>query len=101
MPAGASRQRRWRRLAEQQRLLLDALAPVVRPGGWLVYATCSLEPEENEQQVTAFLERHPGFRRDPRTTVPAELLTPAGDLLLLPQRHGMDGAFAARLTRDG
>ncbi len=99
---------RWRvspealaRLAEQQRLLLDALAPVVRPGGSLVYATCSLEPEENEQQVTAFIERHPGFCRHPSTTVPAELLTPTGDLLVLPQRHGMDGAFAARLTRDG
>jgi 16S rRNA (cytosine967-C5)-methyltransferase len=98
---------RWRvspeallRLVDQQRRLLDALAPVVRPGGALIYATCSLEPEENEQQVTAFLQRHPGFRRNPPTTVPAELLTPTGDLLVLPHRHGMDGAFAARLTRD-
>jgi 16S rRNA (cytosine967-C5)-methyltransferase len=97
---------RWRvslealaRLAEQQRLLLEALCPAVRPGGWLVYATCSLEPEENEAQVNAFLDRHPQFRRDPGDGIPAELLTPAGDLLLLPQRHGVDGAYAARLRR--
>ena len=51
--------------------------------------------------MTAFIQLHPGFRRHPPTTLPAELLTPAGDLLTLPQRHGMDGAFAARLLRDG
>ncbi|MEO8139563.1 MAG: 16S rRNA (cytosine(967)-C(5))-methyltransferase RsmB [Gemmatimonadota bacterium] len=99
---------RWRvapealtRLAEQQRGLLEAVAPVVRPGGWLVYATCSLEPEENEEQVTAFLNTHPDFRREPGHAAPAELLTPDGDLQLLPQRHGVDGAFAARLRRVG
>lgn len=99
---------RWRvspealaRLVDQQRELLDALAPLVRPGGALVYATCSLEPEENEQQVTAFLQRHPGFRRHPSALAATELLTPVGDLLVLPQRDAMDGAYAARLTRDG
>ena len=97
---------RWRvsiealaRLATQQRELLDAVGPAVRRGGWLVYATCSLEPEENETQVNAFLERHPQFHRDPGNAVPPELLTPAGDLLLLPSRHGLDGAYAARLQR--
>ncbi len=97
---------RWRatrdslqRIATQQAELLVTVAGAVRPGGWLVYATCSLEPEENEAQVQAFLERFPAFRRDPGTAVPAELLTPNGDLLLLPQRHGTDGAFAARLRR--
>jgi 16S rRNA (cytosine967-C5)-methyltransferase len=97
---------RWRvnpesleRLAVGQRELLEAVHRAVRPGGWLVYATCSLEPEENEAQVNAFLARHPDFRRDPGTAVPPELLTPAGDLALLPQRHGVDGAYAARLRR--
>ncbi len=97
---------RWRvapealiRLAQQQHALLEAVAPVVLPGGWLVYATCSLEPEENEEQVNAFLTRHPEFRRDPASAIPAELLSDAGDLRLLPQRHGVDGAFAARLRR--
>jgi 16S rRNA (cytosine967-C5)-methyltransferase len=99
---------RWRatrdslqRIATRQRELLAAAAGAVRPGGWLVYATCSLEPEENEAQVQTFLEGFPAFRRDPGSAVPPELLTPAGDLLLLPQRHGTDGAFAARLRRVG
>ena len=97
---------RWRvsqmaltHLALEQAAMLDAAASVVRPGGWLVYATCSLEPEENEEQVTAFLERHPAFRRDPPEGFPQELLSARGDLVLLPQRHGIDGAFAARLRR--
>jgi len=99
---------RWRitpdtitRAAARQARLLDAAAALVRPGGALVYATCSLEPEENGDQVNAFLERHTTFRRAPVAgAVPAELLTPAGDFESLPQRHGMDGAFAARLVRD-
>jgi len=98
---------RWRltpralaRLAERQRTLLDAGAELVSPGGVLVYATCSLEPEENVEQVHAFLDRHPVFVRAPVAgAVPSELVTPDGDLLTLPQRDGIDGAFAARLTR--
>jgi 16S rRNA (cytosine967-C5)-methyltransferase len=87
------------RLAEQQAHLLAGAAGAVRPGGWLVYATCSLEPEENEAQVDTFLAAHPAFERHPHAGMPADLLTPRGDLLLLPQRHGVDGAFAARLRR--
>lgn len=85
------------RLAREQATLLDAVATRVRPGGVLTYATCSLEPEENALQVDAFLERHPTFRREP---VAADVpLNGAGDLELLPQRDGMDGAYAARLVR--
>ncbi len=87
------------RLAEQQAQLLAGAAGAVRPGGWLVYATCSLEPEENEIQVDNFLVAHPAFAREPHAGMPRDLLTPRGDLLLLPQRHGVDGAFAARLRR--
>src|SRR5207249_11298871 len=99
---------RWRisaraieRQAARQRALLQAGARLVQPGGVLVYATCSLEPEENSDVVNDFLERHPEFRRDapPPGTVPAELLTEAGDFQSLPQRHGIDGAYAARLVR--
>jgi len=86
-------------IVERQRALLRALADVVRPGGWLLYATCSLEPDENEMQVDAFLAEDRRFVRDPSLTVPATLLTPDGDLRLLPQRDGTDGAFAARLRR--
>jgi 16S rRNA (cytosine967-C5)-methyltransferase len=87
------------RLTDIQQRLLSQLAPVVRPGGRLVYATCSLEPEENEHQVERFLDEHPEFHRDPVDTMPAGMLTPAGDLAILPHVHGMDGAFAARLRR--
>ncbi|HXE56607.1 MAG TPA: 16S rRNA (cytosine(967)-C(5))-methyltransferase RsmB [Gemmatimonadales bacterium] len=87
------------RLAHTQATLLDRTADVVRPGGLLVYATCSLEPEENERQVDRFLARHPEFRLAPSATVPAELLTERGELQILPHRHRMDGAFAARLRK--
>jgi len=88
------------RMAErQQRLLADA-ARLVRPGGLLIYATCSLEPEENEQVVENFLNLHPEFSRAPKQhAVPTELMTRAGDFQSLPQRHGVDGAYAARLVR--
>jgi 16S rRNA (cytosine967-C5)-methyltransferase len=88
-------------LARRQRALLDAAATAVAPGGLLVYSTCSLEPEENQQQVDAFLDRHPEFRREPNETFPPALTSPEGDLMILPQRHHMDGAFAARLRRAG
>ncbi|MFN2570452.1 MAG: transcription antitermination factor NusB [Gemmatimonadales bacterium] len=99
---------RWRlepaiftRAAARQKRLLAAAAPLVRPEGLLIYATCSLEPEENEQVVESFLNSHPEFTRSsPRSdAVPAELITPAGDFQSLPQRHGIDGAYAARLVR--
>jgi len=100
---------RWRlapgvfpRAAARQARLLAAAAPYVRPGGLLIYATCSLEPEENTAVVDDFVSRHPDFARAPVPlpgAVPAELLTPAGDFQSLPQRHGIDGAYAARLAR--
>lgn len=98
---------RWRiteaaitRLARRQAALLEAAAPLVRIGGVLVYATCSLEPEENERQVEAFLERHSEYeRRNVRDAVAADLVSGAGDFQSLPQRHGIDGAYAARLVR--
>ncbi len=98
---------RWRvsesalgELADQGNRLLRALAETVRPGGLLFFATCSLEPEENEVQIEALLASDRRFRREPSSTVPPALLTGAGDLMLLPQRHGTDGAYAARLRRE-
>lgn len=84
-----------------QARLLEAAAQVVKPGGYLVYATCSLEPEENEGQVESFLKRRSDFElaRPAAGTVPAEMLTPRGEYRTLPQRHGIDGAYAARLQR--
>lgn len=97
---------RWRvtgealgELARQGARLLAALAERVAPGGLLLYATCSLEPEENDAQIDAFLASRPEFRREPVVGMPAELLDARGDLVILPQHHGMDGAYAARLRR--
>ncbi len=87
------------RITGVQAELLDALAQVVAPGGLLIYSTCSLEPEENELQVDGFLARHPEFRREPSETFPEALLSGKGDMTILPQRHEMDGAYAARLRR--
>lgn len=88
--------------AAQQRTILDAAAAAVRPGGLLVYATCSLEPEENDEQVERFLATHPAFTLEPPPAgaVPASVLD-GGRLRVLPQRHGTDGAFAARMRRVG
>ncbi|MDQ3222042.1 MAG: hypothetical protein M3Q75_00970 [Gemmatimonadota bacterium] len=87
-------------LVRLQAELLERTAVLLRPGGLLVYSTCSLEPEENRVQVQRFLAGNPDFHREPTDAVPPELLSPEGDLMILPQQHSMDGAFAARLRRS-
>jgi 16S rRNA (cytosine967-C5)-methyltransferase len=76
------------RLVPEQERLLDTAAERVRPGGTLVYSTCTISPDENERQADRFLERHPDFQAEER-------------IQLLPHRHGTDGFFIARMTRDG
>jgi 16S rRNA (cytosine967-C5)-methyltransferase len=87
-------------LVRLQAELLSQAANHVYPGGLLVYSTCSLEPEENRAQVESFLQTHPEFRREATTSVSAELLSSEGDLMVLPQQHAIDGAYAARLRRS-
>lgn len=97
------------KLAGLQTLLLDKAALLTRPGGKLVFCTCSLEPEEGENQVAAFLRRHPAFARRPIEPQEigglAECITAEGDLRTLPFHSrgflnpGMDGFFASRLIR--
>jgi 16S rRNA (cytosine967-C5)-methyltransferase len=87
-------------LPAMQRSILRAAATAVRPGGLLVYSTCSLETEENDAQVESFLAENDGWVLEPPPdgAVPAAVLD-AGRLRVLPQRHATDGAFAARLRR--
>jgi 16S rRNA (cytosine967-C5)-methyltransferase len=96
---------KWRRAPEdiaasavRQREILAAAATMVRPGGRLVYATCSLEPEENDEVVTAFLAGRGDFAADPPSEFPLPL-GPDGVLRCLPHRHGTDGFTAVRMRR--
>jgi 16S rRNA (cytosine967-C5)-methyltransferase len=84
-------------LAALQAALLAAAAAVVEPGGLLVYATCSLEPEENELQVQTFLERHRDFTVEPGPPLAGGVIDADGALRALPHEHGWDGAYAVRL----
>ena len=98
-------------LGDLQHRLLDRAAAMLKPGGTLIYCTCSLEPEENEQQVAALLARTVGLRRRPVAAEElagvAELIDPAGDLRTLPchladpdpRWAGLDGFYAARIER--
>ena len=103
---------RWRRseadlvrFADAQREMLDGLATVVRPGGRIVYSTCSSEPDENEAVVTDFLASHPGFRRATpqrfaeRPALSA-LLDADGALKTLPFRDELEAFYAAGLVRS-
>ncbi len=82
--------------AATQLNILQQAAATVRPGGTLVYATCSSEPEENELVVDEFLRQDPRFRRTPWTGAGAD---PDGCLRTRPGRDGLDAFFAARLVR--
>jgi 16S rRNA (cytosine967-C5)-methyltransferase len=86
-------------MADLQAEIIEAGAGVVAPGGILLYSTCSLEPEENEVQVDAFLRRHPEFEVEETGAVEGRFLDDEGRLAVLPQRSGFDGAFGARLRR--
>jgi len=88
------------RLAEKQRGILAAAAALARPGGRLVYATCSLEPEENDLIVRGFLDGHPDWKVDPPVDFPVAP-GPDGFVRCLPHVHGTDGFTAVRLARAG
>lgn len=96
-------------IAAIQRRLLHAVAGLVKPGGTLVYSTCTMETSENEEQVEAFLKDHPEF--EPDAQWPEEVLRPlrargvideatfSGQAQILPHHFGSDGFFIARLRR--
>ncbi len=87
------------RLAELQRELLHRATTLVKPGGRLLYSTCSLEPEENIGVVSNFLKEHSNFLRLPIRNVPAQMITEAGDFHSLPQRDHIAGAYCALLGK--
>ncbi|KAL6656199.1 hypothetical protein ACP70R_007025 [Stipagrostis hirtigluma subsp. patula] len=99
---------RWNRQYEDleeltclQDELLDAASMLVKPGGILIYSTCSIDPEENEKRIAAFIQRHPEFApQSVREYVPTEFVTEEGFYSSSPTKHSMDGAFAARLVRS-
>ena len=102
---------RWRRspddirqaAGKQQRMIAEAAAAVA-PGGRLIYATCSSEPEENQHVVDAFLAAHPRFEPVPAERLiagglPADLLDEGGKLFTRPDRHGLEVFFGVALER--
>jgi 16S rRNA (cytosine967-C5)-methyltransferase len=102
---------RWRvgpeapaELAKLQLSILEHTAATLRPGGCVVYSTCTVLPEENEGVVNAFLASRPEFQLAPRSALPlhlAPVLSDEGFLRCLPHVHDTDGFFAARLERTG
>ncbi|MBV9439818.1 MAG: methyltransferase domain-containing protein [Candidatus Eremiobacteraeota bacterium] len=103
---GRQPEARWRkaprdpeRMAAVQRLLLEAAAACVAPGGVLVYSVCSTDRREGEGVVEPFLAAHEMFVRDAIPARYATLLTAAGDVLVAPGIAGRDGFYIARLRR--
>jgi 16S rRNA (cytosine967-C5)-methyltransferase len=99
---------RWRRgedslapLAAAQLAMLNRTADVVRPGGRLIYSTCSSEPDENEAVLSRFLEQRPGFEVEPVGLPPAlaPLITPEGHFRTYPFRDQLEAFFAAMLVK--
>jgi 16S rRNA (cytosine967-C5)-methyltransferase len=100
---------RWRRgpddlprLADTQCRMLQQAADVLKPGGRLIYATCSSEPEENEEVVARFLDDRRDFTLAPAGDLPSAVqpfLTPAGYFRTEPFRHELEAFFAAMLVK--
>lgn len=89
-------------IAALQSELLDRIAPLLKPGGILVYSTCTIEPDENERMVANFLNRHPEYRAENADWSGAEATkwnTLRGGVQILPQDAHSDGFFIARLRR--
>jgi 16S rRNA (cytosine967-C5)-methyltransferase len=98
---------RWKRevkdvlsLSEMQKNLLTNASKYLKPGGVIVYSTCTTEQEENMDVVKDFLEKNPEFKIDDASKyVSKELVNADGCIETFPHRHGIDGSFAARLVR--
>jgi 16S rRNA (cytosine967-C5)-methyltransferase len=88
------------KLAKMQNDFIDNAARLVKPGGVLVYSTCTTEPEENQEIVRQFLAKHPEFSaEDARQYASHDFVNAEGFVETFPHRHGMDGSFAVRLRK--
>ena len=89
-------------LLATQSAILDTAAQLLKPGGRLVYSTCTIDPAENQQQVAAFLARHPEFEVvTPAVALPEGLTAGEHGILSVPTRTGMDGFFLCVLQKNG
>lgn len=89
-----------KKMTASQIKLLEKAASLVKPGGAVVYSTCSIEPEENFEIVKQFLNKHPNFKLESaKEKFNDEVIDENGCIQTLPQKHQMDGAFAAKLVR--
>ena len=92
---------RYAQLLATQASILDAAAGLLKPGGRLVYSTCTIHPAENQQQIQAFLQRHPEFTlASPSPAMPQGMrCTPYG-MLSIPTETGMDGFFICAMQKS-
>lgn len=101
---------RWRQspaaiaeLGALQSAMLEAAAANLKPGGRMVYSTCTISPEENQALVRRFLEHHPEFHLGDLDCLPSSWrldVEEGGMIQLLPPRHGVDGFFIAQLNKE-
>lgn len=90
-----------RKIINIQQDLIKKGASLVKPGGYLVYSTCTLEPEENEDQINKFLSDHTEFKLiDASVFVKKDYVGDDGFVKTFPHIHGFDGSFAAKLIRE-
>jgi 16S rRNA (cytosine967-C5)-methyltransferase len=99
---------KWRRepedirdLVKLQRSILENATTLVKPGGRIVYSTCTMEPEENFDLIREFLTNHQDFSIEPPgEIIPKDAISAHGYIETFPHRHGMDGSFAIRLKKN-
>ena len=100
---------RWKRepedilnLSRMQKKMLSNAANYLKPGGVIVYSTCTIEPEENSEVVKDFLASHPDFMVDDASRyISRDLVNADGFVETFPHKHNIDGSFAARLVKKG
>jgi 16S rRNA (cytosine967-C5)-methyltransferase len=98
---------KWRRepddireLVKLQRSILENATTLVKPGGCIVYSTCTTEPEENFDIIREFLTNHQDYSIEPPgEIIPKDVVSANGCIETFPHRHGMDGSFAVRLRK--